>query len=513
MKLKKLTTFAVCAATALTCTLSAACNTGDGNGIVNDLVYDEYGEVVFDNVNLKVWSVIGSPDNKYLDKVNTSFNDYYRSNGLTATVTEVAESAFYNQIVQTLNTDPKNSPDVIIFHSERLAKLANDKVLLPMDDFYAAVQGNTFSKENYLSEVMQQCIYDSKIYGVPLDVHAGMWYVREDILEMNELEVPTSLSELVEVCNSLIDLYNAGQLQTRAMDKDDAAARNWTTDADFGDDYCPIVMSKQGGIETGWIPQTAVIQNGGAITDANGGPAWDTKGLTDVMQMFRDWQTGASTYVDGQLKFEYSGKFVDEKNDYNTTWSKLAKGEAVFCCEGPWWAEDRLDEYEAVLGSKANGDRFNPLGLMNMSKLYALDEDAEYASKVYGVGHCFSVCKTVTSLTKCVGAALYAQYMTENAYDYFQGGHLPANKAIIASEKFTQHKSGYYDRYVKYLGNPEDFVMLGSTPHYSEVYQSLKSVYEDVFTYNADYQAMTIQQIINARVSEARNDIASKEGL
>lgn len=507
MKIKKLATLALCAATALTCTFSAACN-GDNNQIVDDLVYDEYGEVVFDDINLKVWSVIGSPDNKYLSKVNNSFNDYYGANGLTATITEVAESAFYNQIVQTLNTDPKNSPDVIIFHSERLAKLANDKVLLPMDDFYASVKGNTFSKDNYYSEFMQQCMYGGKIYGVPLDVHAGVWYVREDILERNDLAVPTTLSELVNVCNSLIGLYKEGKLETRAMDKNDPSKTNWTTDAKFGDDYCPIVMSKQGGIETGWIPQTAVLQNGGALTDADGGPAWDTQGLTDVMQMFRDWQTGKNSLknADGTDKFTYSGKFVDEKNDYNTTWSKVASGEAVFCCEGPWWAEERLDECDSCLDKGS-------LGIMNMSKLFALDENAECAGKVYGVGHCFSVCKTVTSLTKCVGAALYAQYMTENAYDYFQGGHLPANKAIMTSEKFTQHKSGYYDRYVKYLGKPEDFVMLGSTPHYSEVYESLKSVYEDVFTYNADYQKMTIGQIISARITEARNDIASKAGL
>ena len=29
-------------------------------------------------------------------------------------------------------------------------------------------------------------------------------------------------------------------------------------------------MSAAGGIETGWIPQTAVFQNGGALVDANG---------------------------------------------------------------------------------------------------------------------------------------------------------------------------------------------------------------------------------------------------
>ena len=52
--------------------------------------------------------------------VNKMFNDWYRNDGVQAEVTPVDTNLFYTQLSNTINTDPKNAPDVIIFHSERL---------------------------------------------------------------------------------------------------------------------------------------------------------------------------------------------------------------------------------------------------------------------------------------------------------------------------------------------------------------------------------------------------------
>lgn len=515
MKGKTLFCGILCAVTAFSCAAMGACTPGGGqDNLVDDLVFDEFGDPVFENVDLKVWSIVGEPDNVYLDRVNTMFNDYYSANGLTATITSLANSDFYTQLANTINTDPENAPDVIVIHSERLTTLARDNIIVPLDEYYDALgDNNTFSAENYFSNLMNECVYNDQIYGVPLDVHAGVWFVREDILEKNDLQKPTTLSEFVDVCNELIRKYNNGTLWTRAMDKNNPANCEWVQGRDFGDDYNPVVMSASGGIEQGWIPQTAVFQNGGELTDENGYPAWNTDDLTQIMQMFRDWQTGDNTLKleDGSDRFNYEGIFVSDDNDYNTVWSKLSSGEAVFSCEGPWWIEQRLDEYEGVLADRTDseGNTYQPLGIMNMSKLYALDEDAEYASRIYGVGHCFSVCRTVTSKTRRVAAAIYAQYMTEHAVDYMQGGHLPANKAIYESEQFTSKE--WYSRYLAEFGKPEDFVMLGNTPYYSAVYESLKDLYADVFT--KSMSSIPVSDLVSSCYQSALEEIASLEDL
>lgn len=513
MKCKKILCGILGAVTALSCVAMSAC-AGSGDDLVDDLVFDEYGDPVFNDVELTVWSIVGEPDNVYLAQVNDMFNDYYSENGLSARIVSLSNSDFYTQLANTINTDPGNAPDVIVIHSERLTTLARDNIIVPMDEYYDLLGDNsTFSTENYFSNLMQECMYNDQVYGVPLDVHAGVWFVREDILEKNDLEKPSTLTEFVDVCNALIQKYNDGTLWTRSMDRTNPANCEWVQGKNFGENYNPVVMSASGGIEQGWIPQTAVFQNGGTLTGENGYPAWNTEALTEIMQMFRDWQTGENNLYleDGSARFDYEGAFVSENNDYNTVWSKLSSGEAVFSCEGPWWIETRYNEYESVLGelTDENGKTYQPIGIMNMSKLYALDEDAEYASAIYGVGHCFSICRTVTSTTRRVAAALYAQYMTENAIDYMQGGHLPANKAIYTSEQFTSKE--WYKRYLCEFGDPEDFIMLGNTPYYSAVYESLKDLYADVFT--PSMRNMTVTQLVEACYQSALDEIASLEGL
>lgn len=514
-KFKKALICGLCAVMSLVPLATAGCSGGNGGTtpVINDLKFDEFGDPIFFDANgssmqLKVWSIVGDPDDAYLDVVNNMFNDYYKANGVTAKVTPIANGDFYTQLANTINTDPDNAPDVVVYHSERLPLLASNNILRPLEEFYDALgDKNTFSVSNYLDGVTQECYYNGKLYGVPLDVHSGVWYCRTDILEKNGLSVPATLSEFVDVCNDLIDLYNSGNLWYRAKAAGSAEQCAWKKSKDFGSEYCPVVMSNSGGIEYGWIPQTAVFQNGGVLTDKDGKPAWNTQGLTDVMTMFRNWQTG-----EGDFKgTPYSGKFVAANNDFNTVWSKLSSGEAVFSFEGSWWIEKRLNEYEQVLADLTDGDgkKYKPLDIINMSKMFALDETKPYADDVYGVGHCFSISRTVTSKTKCVAAALYAQFMTENSAEYTRGGHLPASKAVLESEKFKSMEC--YDRYLSKFSDPEDFVMLGGTVYYSQVYEKLKSVYMDVFT--PANHGTPVLQLIKARYDEAIKEINSLDDL
>ena len=115
MKIKKLLTSAVCIAACLAVTASAgvlsACKK-PSRELVNDIVFDEFGDPIFTDesgkgIRLKIQSVIGSPDNAYLDMVNTAFNDYYRSSGLQADITSVENSIFHEQGQTASDPGPK----------------------------------------------------------------------------------------------------------------------------------------------------------------------------------------------------------------------------------------------------------------------------------------------------------------------------------------------------------------------------------------------------------------------
>lgn len=524
MKLKRFLLIALCVVIGCVSGLSMiACTPPSGGdplaGLTDDLKFNEYGDPDFfdDNGNaiqLKVWSIVGNPDDEYLELVNRSFNDYYKTSGVSAKVTPIANADFYTQLTNTINTDPENAPDMVIFHSERLPLLASNNLLLPLESFYDALgESGTFKKENYFEKVIDECYYNGKLYGVPLDVHSGMWYVRSDILEKNGLSMPSTLSEFVSVCNSLIDKFKAGNLWYRTAEGATAAQHAWKKADPEQDSFTPAFMTRDGGIECGWLPQTAVFQNGGKLTGSDGKPAWNTDALKEVMQMFRDWQDGTGSFKGTA----YSGSLILKGSEESQGWGKLWNGQTVFKFEGPWWAEQRITQYDSILADLKddNGKSYKPLDLLSPSKLLALDETSESAGLVYGVGHCFSVCRTVTSKSKCVAAALYAQYMTENSAEYTQGGHLPANKAVYESEKFRSMPC--YESYVKKLGNPNNFVMLGGTEHYKPVYEGVKGVYNDALDHNkrADDKGneITVLDLISARYNEAMREISAIEDL
>lgn len=485
--MKKLLALVLSLVTAV-CLFAACGPKGDSakesSSIKSDIEFDQFGDPIFNNVNLNVWSVIGAPDNEYLNLVNEMFNSYYRSNGIQATITSIETSLFYTQLANTITTDPANAPDVVIFHSERLTYLVDNNLLLSIDECLSYIN-RTFKSENYFVNVLEECRVDNSLYGVPLDVHSGLWFVREDILTKNGLAKPTTKAEFEAVCEALMQKKANGTLWTRAMDRNNSANTEWRQ-IGAESDFFPVEMSAADNIESGWIPQTAVVQNGEPLVNDKGEPAWNnSNGLKTTLEMIDSWE----------------GKYIGENRDHNTLWSNLASGNAVFGMEGPWWAEGRLNEYDAVLGEGA-------LTVMGLSGLYANDANSASKNKVYGVGHCFSVVKTVKSAQTRAAAALYAEYMTENAIKYMAGGHLPACKAIQNNPEYTSSRA--YNRYLKYMGNPEDFVMLGNTPHYSEVYEKLKLAY--IYTLSKNKNG-TVSDFISECYRKAMGDIMAKEDL
>ncbi len=457
------------------------------------------GAATFKDVDLNVWSIIGDPDQAYLNKVNRAFNDLYNGQ-ISANIRALSTTTFYTALANTIQSDPENAPDVIIYHSERLTSMIDNNIIIPLDDYFKYT-GIDFDRADYLDNVISECYgtKDNKLYGVPLDVHAGVWYMRSDILEKNGLAKPTNLAEFENVCNTLIRLNKEGKMWHRAMNKNKPLAAEWSQVK--LDNFAPVSMYSGDNIEAGWIPQTAVFQNGGELVNQNGRPAWRTDGLSKTMTRFRNWQTGTG----------YEGQLVADNLDSNSIWTNLASGNAVFTCEGPWWAEERLNEYDDALKDKqdSEGKTYAPLDILNMSKLYAEDPSKDYANNIYGVGHCFSITRTCDSNLKRSAGLLYAQYMTSHASEYMQGGHLPASKTVLESNQYKN--SAFYNRFLKEFGDPSNFKMLGRTPYYEEVYVQLKKVYQD--TLDPNYKDKTIQQIIDARYSEAINAIDSKEEL
>lgn len=239
-------------------------------------------------------------------------------------------------------------------------------------------------------------------------------------------------------------------------------------------------------MECGWIPQTAVLQNGGTFCDKNGYPAWNTnKGLETVLNTIKGWK----------------GKYIGANRNYETLWANLGNGNAVFGFEGSWWAEQRLDEYDSVLGEGS-------MGVMGLSKLFALDPTSKDADKVYGVGHVFALSRSVTNAKVKAAGALYSKYMTENSIKYMKGGHLPACFSVINNPEYTS--STEYNRYLKYMGDPANFQTLGNTKYFKPVYEQLKMTYMYTLSKNKTGE---VKDFIAEAYQKAMSTIRAEEDL
>ena len=81
---------------------------GDG-----DIVYDENGNVVYDNINLKMWSVTTGDDANTQDQIVAEFNRMYE--GLIhVTVEHYSRYDLETLLSNTMQFDKKNAPDMLL---------------------------------------------------------------------------------------------------------------------------------------------------------------------------------------------------------------------------------------------------------------------------------------------------------------------------------------------------------------------------------------------------------------
>jgi len=98
--------------------------------------------------------------------------------------------------------------------------------------------------------------------------------------------------------------------------------------------------------------------------------------------------------------------------------------------------------------------------------------------------------------------------MTENAIKYTEGGHLPACKSVLDNPEYKN--STAYNRYLKFMGQPEDYVMLGNTQYFSPVYEQLKTAY--IWTLSKN-KSGTVEEHIKGCFDEAMAQIKGADDL
>lgn len=445
----------------------SGCNSNDDNSEElkgdGDIVRDADGNVVYDNVKLVMWSVTTGDDANTQDSIVAGFNEMY--DGLiNVEVKHYSRYDLESLLSTTLQFDKEHAPDMLFSHGSRVTEYV-DNGWLQQVDFFFEKSGLTFDKSDYVSTLLESVVVDDTAYGVPIDCHSAIICVREDILKKNGLNVPTNYDELVAVCDKVADLAANNNLWIRGENSEGIPATEWRK-ASSSTPYTAFPISFGDMWVHEFVDYTAAIQNGGAIVDNDGFPAWNTQETANGLQVLRDWIFPSET------SSNKNAMSIDYGSSYDVGNTPFAKGNCIFMLEGPWNWQKITQDFDISL-SKDGGS--SNITTRSLSGMFAKDSTEDYASKIKGEGHAIMLMKNVKSYTKAAAATIFMDYMANNSgIEWAKRGHLPAVRSVTSSSEYTSDPA--YNEYIKLWGTPEDYVVIPPTKYYSYVDNYFKGV-------------------------------------
>lgn len=228
-----------------------------------------------------------------------------------------------------------DAPDVFYIEQSNLEKYAGSGYLLNLTD--------TAIAEHYDGNMLA---YDGKYYGAPLGVNAYVVTYNRNIFKENNLEVPTTLDELYEVCEKLSE---AGVTPFAAGYQD-----SWVLMADTQAEYADSIL----------------------VDDL------------DALHKLERRETKFSDSQEWRDVFERLSKRVSFQNtdqfgtDWNTACTMLATGSAAMIVSGDWTSNNIADMGEDVdMGAFilpiSNVDSENVIAIPGAGQSYAISADSK----------------------------------------------------------------------------------------------------------------------------------------
>ncbi|MGI6713952.1 MAG: ABC transporter substrate-binding protein [Bacilli bacterium] len=471
---------------------------------IDDVSYDGNGDIVFDNVKLKMWSVCTDPDAAYQDEIINDFNTAYKGQ-IEVEIYHESRYTIFGNFAKTVSQDPNNAPDLFYGYGERIGAMVSNKLFVPMD-IYLEAANIGFNKSYFEPILIDNCYVSGYLYGLPISVDTSIAFCRKDILTKNNLEVPYTYAELMDVCNALVSKANAGELWVRGNDTANVALGNvyeWRKyDVEVEGTYYPFPISPGDMWVNAYIAQTAALQNGGILVDENGMPAYNTMEVANGLQLLRDWliptETSANNTALSKIDLNYDAGVTD-----------FYAGTSAFYLAGAWDGYGNTARMDTMYA--ADGGSSNTMAIINPSELFAADLTKDYAKHIFGDSHAVSIVKTVTSRTKRIAAAVFSNYLAENCGGvWIKAGHLPASLVVQQSNDLYLNNE-FYLKYVQYYGTTDLYRTMPVTVYYDFIMESFGTALKKAML--SRYREIPISQLLQESYDDCIARIRDLEEL
>jgi ABC-type glycerol-3-phosphate transport system substrate-binding protein len=454
----------------------ASASSADFSGLTDDLDFDDNGKPLFDNVELSVWSIVGSPDDVIYKKLIDAFNNEYLGQ-IKLNVTYVGNYDYYNTLDTTWQNDFASAPDVCFMHNEKTTEYAYKGYLYPLTEAFLAKTQCSLDFTQAFPNIDRVTKFNGVRYAVPVDGHGFLTQFRQDIIKKNGLGfdnntryIPESYAEYLTLLQGLRAKADAGTLSIRNINKGQNHAWKYATKASF---YPSFTQS------TDPDGLSSLYANGGALCSE------DHKIVT-----FQN-NPGFKSYLTDQVN-RWNSKLIGESG---TNTELFGEGNIAMFSEGPWWVAQTYDPNwnnaelttaNASLGvSQDDVDNYpKPYTASHPKGWWTIPANASLgtASQWYGNGHAISLTKHLTSWTKAAAALEFAKWYTQgknadtgiyNLATWTTGGHLPAWQNVYQSTDYQNIRAK--NMTLQALGDPSDIIAMEDIPYETTVFNGLAS--------------------------------------
>lgn len=451
-----------------------------------DLSFDSGGEIVYDNVELTMWSVTTGDDAQTQDTIIGEFNALYEGM-INVSVEHISRYDLENMLNTTMQFDRENAPDLLFNHGSRAAEYNDRGWILPIDSYFT--RSNTpFDRNDFSTSLIDAVTIDGETYGMPIDCHSAMIVMRTDILEKNGYEIPTNFNELVEICDDAAEKAANNELWIRGENSSGYGASEWRK-ASTAEPYCAFPIAYGDMWVHEFVGYTAAIQNGAELVDEEGMPAWYSPEAVEGLELLRGWIHPSETSANEHAMSK------DYGSSYDVGESPFMTGNAIFKLQGPWvYAKDQSD-FDNLLrddGGKAN------ITTRSLSNMFSASDSADSA-KIKGEGHAIMLTSTVESLTKRCASAVFMDYMAYySGIEWAKRGHLPAALSVSNSSLYREDPA--YEEYIQYWGDPADYVVVPPTVNYSYIDTYFKSALQQSIA--SDFLSESVDSILKRQYDD-----------
>lgn len=396
-------------------------------------------EVVFDDVSIRLASIVSGVDKTAFTQIISQFNAEYRGK-INVALTYIGESDFETKVTGDITQNAKTAPDLIMTHQRSMKSFLNYKVIQPYD-----VAMNETGIEIDLSSFAQGVNQYSNVgteyqFGVPIDAASMVVYYNTDLLGQYSDKVPETRTELMKVCSDYLTATGNTPI-------------SWETSGDFFSKY---------------LMPTAVLQNGGYLYKED---------------LYGDWydnETQRGIYVKAiesvrsYISNGYASLGVPEKGGA----ADFLNNKAIFYVSMPWYREDIIDGY-ASQNNVTVAEAESKIEGASVSGWFAMsDEKSDNAKKIYGDSHTFAITRKVSDINQKAAICEFVKWFTTRAdigAQWAEAGHVTLSNTIASSTTYTQNSSvlNFIDKWYPYL---DAFTTMGITPYYSDVSDNLSAL-------------------------------------